>query len=98
MSKPLELLAKLGIGYFIVFSIFYIGRLLYAYQAFMKYHSTMTGVDFARTLTAGSIVFEKDVTGTSGSPIFTLLTLIALLGLSIWFYQFKWGEQPATIS
>jgi hypothetical protein len=98
MSKLLELTAKIGIGYFVLFIIFYIGRFVYAWQAFMKFHSTPTGVDFAHTIIAGSIVFEKDVTGSSGSMIFTILALLAVIGAGIWFYQFKWGEQPATVS
>jgi hypothetical protein len=96
--KLLDLAAKIGAGYFVLFTIFYIGRFVYAYQVFMKYHSTPTGVDFAHTIIAGSIVFEKDVTGTSGSMIFSILALLAVLGAGIWFYQFKWGEQSATVS
>ena len=96
--KSLDLAAKLGAGYFILFSIFYIGRFVYAYQAFMKYHSTMTGVDFAYTIIAGSIVFEKDVAGFQKPILFTILSILALVGISIWFYQFKWGEQTATVS
>jgi hypothetical protein len=96
--KLLELAAKIGIAYFVLFSIFYIGRFINAYQSFMKYHSTPTGVDFAHTIIAGSIVFEKDVTGNSGSMIFTILAILAVIGAGIWFYQFKWGEQPATVS
>ena len=96
--KPLELAAKVGAGYFILFTLFYIGRFVYAWQSFMKYHSTMTGVDFAYTIISGSIVFEKDVAGYQKPLIFTVMTILAVVGISIWFYQFKWGEQSATVS
>lgn len=98
MSKLLETAAKIGIWYFILFSIFYTFRFIYAYQSFMKYHSTMTGVDFGRTILAGSIVFEKDIASYSYPTLFIVLAILAIIGAGVWFYQFKWGEQSATVS
>jgi hypothetical protein len=98
MSKLLKTVAKIGIAYFILFTIFYIGRFIYAYQSFMKYHSTTTGVDFAHTILAGTIIFEKDVNLYPYPTVFISLAILALIGAGIWFYQFKWGEQPATVS
>jgi hypothetical protein len=98
MSNLLKLAAKLGIAYFILFSIFYIGRFIYALQSYMKYHSTTTGVDVAHTVLAGTIIFEKDVGLYPYPTLFISLAILALVGVGIWFYQFKWGEQTATVS
>jgi hypothetical protein len=94
--KPLELAAKIGAGYFVLFSIFYIGRFWYAYQAFIKYHSTMTGVDVAHTILAGSIIFEKDVALYPKPIVFTIMAILALIGAGIWLYQFIRGDAVAT--
>jgi hypothetical protein len=98
MSKLLKTAAKIGLAYFILFTIFYVGRFIYAMQAFIEYHSRPTGVDIAHTIFAGTIVFEKDVTANSGSILFTITALLAVIGAGIWMYQTVRGNQSATVS
>jgi hypothetical protein len=93
MSKLLKTAAKIGILYFILFSIIYIIKFLEALRLFEKYHSTSIGIDIAQT-----IMDKFTVSNIPGTTVFRITATCALIGAGIWFYQFKWGEQPATVS
>jgi hypothetical protein len=81
--KLLKIAAKVGIAYFILFSIFYGIQFLNAFQLFRKYHSTSIGIDIAQTI-------------TGSTPYFTILAIPAILGAGIWVYQTLWGDRSAT--
>jgi hypothetical protein len=81
----LNTLSKIGIIYFIIFSIIYLVKFMEAFLLFEKYHSTSIGIDIAQTI-------------TGSSPVFTALALLAILSAGIWIYQTVRGEQSATVS
>jgi hypothetical protein len=89
-------ISTIGLGYFVLFTLFYIGRFWYAWQAFMKYHSTPTGVSLAYTISAGSIIFEKDNALYSEPLLFKVMAILAVIGAGIWIYQTMWGDRVAT--
>jgi len=79
----LNIISKIGLGYFILFSIFYGIQSFNAFQLFKKYHSTPIGIDIAQTI-------------TGSTPYFTILAIPAILGAGIWVYQTLWGDRSAT--
>jgi hypothetical protein len=87
MSRLLELAAKIGIIYFILFSIFYVTQFIRAWRLLVKYFNT----DFAHDLMARTITDSYTVGTTPGTTVFAITAILAILGAGIWFYQFKWG-------
>ena len=84
MTK-LELLAKISIGYFIIFNVIYFVKFVQAFLLFEKFHSTPTGVNIAQTI-------------IGGSSIFIAAALLAVVGAGIWIYQTVWEDNPTTVS
>jgi hypothetical protein len=90
----LKTASRIGMIYFIIFSAFYIIQFIRAWRLLVKYFNT----DFAHDLMARTITDSYTIGTTPGTTVFAITAILAILGAIVWFYQFKWGEQSATVS